>query len=141
MGIESTDSAGAMNELVSGRFAALVGVEFVSVTAEEAVSRLVLRKELSNTRGVVHAGALVAMADTTCGAGCIAALPDGSSGFLTVELKSNFVAGVGEGVLRCIARPRHRGRSTQLWEAVIESEENGRPVAFFGCTQLILYRD
>lgn len=141
MGSESTDSAGAMNALVSGRFAALVGVEFVKVTAEEAISRLVLRKELSNTRGVAHAGVLVAMADTTCGSGCIAALPDGSSGFLTVELKSNFVAGVGEGVLICTARPRHRGRSTQLWEAVIESEESGKPVAFFGCTQLILYRE
>ena len=134
-------TADLMNELVSGRFAALVGVEFVHVSPDEAVSRLLLRKELSNTRGVVHAGALVAMADTTCGAGCIAALPDGSSGFLTVELKSNFVAGVGEGVLVCKARPRHRGRSTQLWVAVIESEDSARPVAFFGCTQLILYRE
>jgi uncharacterized protein (TIGR00369 family) len=134
-------SASEMNQLIEGRFAALVGVEFLSLSPEEAVSRLILRKELSNTKGSVHAGALVAMADTTCGAGCIAALPDGASGFLTVELKSNFVSGIGEGVLRCTARPRHRGRSTQLWDAVIESEESGRPVAFFGCTQLILYSE
>ena len=134
-------SARELNELIRGRFAALVGIEFVSVSSDVVVSKLALRKELCNTNGSVHAGVLVTVADTTCGAGCIATLPEGARGFVTLELKTNFVAGVGEGVLRCTARPRHLGRSTQLWDAAVESEETGRAHTFFSCTQLILYAD
>jgi uncharacterized protein (TIGR00369 family) len=134
-------SASEMNQLIRERFAALVGIEFVSVSAEVVVSRLALRKELWNTKGSAHAGVLVTMADTTCGAGCIATLPEGAQGFVTLELKTNFVSGSGDGVLLCTARPRHCGRTTQLWDAVIESEESGRAHAFFSCTQLILYAD
>ena len=132
-------SASELNELIRGRFAALVGIDFVSVAPDLVVSRLVLQKQLSNTKGSVHAGVLVTMADTTCGAGCIAALPERAEGFVTLEVKANFVAGVAEGVLRCTARPRHCGRSTQLWDAVVVSEDSGRELAFFSCTELILY--
>src|SRR5688500_6408220 len=131
----------AINQRIRGRFGALVGLELVSVSETEVVSRVVLRPELCNTFGSVHAGALIALADTTCGAGCINLLPQNATGFRTLELKSNFIAGIGEGALTCVARPRHLGRSTQVWEANIEREIDGRAIAFFGCTQLILYSE
>src|SRR5262245_58656249 len=132
-------SASELNELIRGRFAGVMGLDFVSVAPELVVSRLALKKELSNTRGSVHAGVLVTMADTTCGAGSIASLPEDAKGFVTLEVKANFVAAVSVGVLRCTARPRHCGRSTQLWDAVVECEESDQKLAFFSCTQLILY--
>jgi acyl-coenzyme A thioesterase PaaI-like protein len=33
----------------------------------------------------------------------------------------------------------HGGRSTQVWEATVEDETTGRPIAFFRCTQMMLY--
>nr|WP_109557212.1 hotdog domain-containing protein [Mycobacteroides abscessus] len=50
-----------------------------------------------------------------CGYGCLASLPEGASGFTTVELKTNFLGAAREGKLTAAAVPVHRGRSTQLW--------------------------
>jgi uncharacterized protein (TIGR00369 family) len=130
---------GEVNARIRGRFAGLVGVELTQVEPGEARSRLELREELMNTVGSLHAATMVAMADTTSGAGCLASLPEGASGFTTLELKVNFVGSVRRGSIRCTARLRHGGKTTQHWEAVIEDEATGKPVAFFSCTELLFY--
>ena len=42
---------------------------------------LPLRADHVAPNGYLHAGTVVALADTACGYGCIASLPDGASGF------------------------------------------------------------
>jgi len=87
----------------------------------------------------LHGGAIMVLADTAAGYGAIATLPNGASGFLTLEMKSNHVGAARDGTVRCVATARHLGRSTQVWEAEVTHEESGRTVALFRCTQLILY--
>jgi uncharacterized protein (TIGR00369 family) len=88
--------------------------------------------------GYLHAGSVVTLADTACGFGCIAHLPDGAVNFTTVELKSNFLGTTMEGIVHAEAQLRHAGRSTQIWDATVRSEA-GRTIALFRCTQMILY--
>ena len=88
--------------------------------------------------GYLHAGTVVSLADTTCGFGCIASLPDGASGFTTIELKTNFLGTATQGTLRCEARLEHGGRRTQVWDATVFSED-GKRLALFRCTQMVLY--
>jgi uncharacterized protein (TIGR00369 family) len=88
--------------------------------------------------GYLHAGSVVTLADTSCGFGCIAHLPDGALNFTTVELKSNFVGTITDGVVYSEAELRHAGRSTQVWDATVRSE-TGKTLALFRCTQMILY--
>ena len=88
--------------------------------------------------GYLHAGALVTLADTACGFGCISNLPAGAGNFTTVELKTNFLRTATSGTLRCVATLVHGGRRTQLWDATV-SDELGRPLALFRCTQMLLY--
>ena len=78
------------------------------------------------------------LADSACGYGCIASLPDGATGFTTIELKTNFLATALEGTLRAESRLVHGGRTTQIWDATI-SDEQGKTLALFRCTQLLLY--
>jgi 1,4-dihydroxy-2-naphthoyl-CoA hydrolase len=87
--------------------------------------------------GYLHAGAVVGLADTICGYGCIASLPDGASGFTTVELKTNFLGTALEGTLSAEATLVHGGRTTQVWDAIVRAD--GRTLALFRCTQLVLY--
>lgn len=88
--------------------------------------------------GYLHAGSVVTLADTACGFGCIAHLPDGAVNFTTVELKSNFLGTAMEGAVEAKAELRHAGRSTQIWDATVRSEA-GKTIALFRCTQMILY--
>jgi 1,4-dihydroxy-2-naphthoyl-CoA hydrolase len=89
--------------------------------------------------GFLHAGAIVTLADTACGYGCITNLPDGANGFTTLELKSNHLGTAREGTIECHATVAHQGRTTQVWDAVVKSRESGKTLALFRCTQMVLY--
>jgi uncharacterized protein (TIGR00369 family) len=71
--------------------------------------------------------------------GCFTNLPEGATGYTTVELKSNHVGTAQRGTLACTARAVHLGRSTQVWDAVVTHRESGRTLAHFRCTQMILH--
>ena len=49
-------------------------------------------------------------ADTACGFGCLAHLPDDTHNFTTIELKSNFLGTTRDGGVGVEARLRHDGR-------------------------------
>jgi len=53
-------------------------------------------------------------------------------------LKTNFLGTAREGELRCRATLAHGGRTTQVWDAVVD-DASGKIVALFRCTQLVLY--
>ena len=89
--------------------------------------------------GYLHAGSVVTLADTCAGYGCVSSLPAGASGFTTIELKSNHLGTAKDGTVECTAKAVHRGRNTQVWDAVVTHRESGRTLALFRCTQMILY--
>ena len=89
--------------------------------------------------GYLHAGTVVSLADTCAGYGCILNLPERATGFTTIKLKSNHLGTALEGVIECVAKPAHLGRTTQVWDAVVSHRESGRTIALFRCTQMLLY--
>ena len=90
--------------------------------------------------GFLHAASVIALADSACGYGCVVSLPDGASGFTTIELKSNFLGTVREGGgVACEATLVHGGRNTQVWDATVTAEATGKTIALFRCTQMVLY--
>ena len=89
--------------------------------------------------GYLHAGTVVTLADTSCGYGCYATLPDGASGFTTIELKSNHLGTARDGTIVCAAKAAHLGKTTQVWDAVVTHRESNKTIALFRCTQMILY--
>jgi uncharacterized protein (TIGR00369 family) len=117
-----------------------LGIHIDAVEPGSARSRLHVTPSHMAPNGYVHAGTVVALADTSCGYGCVASLPPGASGFTTVELKTNFLGSVTDGTtIACAARLVHGGRTTQVWDAEVTDETSGRSLALFRCTQFILY--
>ena len=90
--------------------------------------------------GFLHAASVIALVDSACGYACVASLPEGASGFTTIELKANYLgtAKLGEAVV-CEARLVHAGRMTQVWDAEAVNETTGKVMAVFRCTQMVLY--
>jgi 1,4-dihydroxy-2-naphthoyl-CoA hydrolase len=103
-------------------------------------ARLALRDELMLAAGdVLHAGTVVTLADSCAGWGCLATLPDGIAGFTTSELKVNLVATTRmPDALICVAQLLHGGRSTQVWDATVTRERDGRAIAHYRATQHLL---
>jgi 1,4-dihydroxy-2-naphthoyl-CoA hydrolase len=127
----------ALNDAGRGAFPGLVGVEVDDFEDGVARARLSLRDDHMAPNGYLHAAAVVALADTACGYGCLLSLPEGGVGFTTIELKANFVRSAQRGTIACEARLVHGGRTTQVWDATV-SDPDDRPLALFRCTQLVL---
>ncbi len=127
----------AFRAVGAGGFPGSLGVRVTDAGDGRAHAELQVRPEHLAPNGYLHAGAIVGLADTACGYGCFASLPAGASGFTTVELKTNFLATVLDGLVEAEATLVHGGRTTQVWDAVVRG--GGRTLALFRCTQLVLY--
>jgi 1,4-dihydroxy-2-naphthoyl-CoA hydrolase len=122
-----------------GRFPEFLGLRMVSVAEGSVRMRLELRPEHLAPNGYLHAAVVVGLADTACGYGTMAHLPEQARGFTTIELKTNFLATALTGALVCDATSVHLGRSTHVWDARVHAEASGQKIALFRCTQMILW--
>ena len=127
------------NRRSAGHLPGLVGLSVLKVAPGLFESRLEVRKDLLAPNGYLHAATVVALADTSCGYACVAHLPQGATGFTTVELKANFLGTALDGGIFCRATPAHLGRTTQVWDAVVTIEGSDRRIALFRCTQMVLW--
>jgi uncharacterized protein (TIGR00369 family) len=122
-----------------GRLPGLVGLELTGVGEGFAEGRLPVRPHLLAPNGYLHAATVIALADTLCGFGCSTNLPEGATGFTTIELKANFLGTATDGLIAARATMLHGGRTTQVWDATVTHNETGRTIAVFRCTQLVLW--
>jgi uncharacterized protein (TIGR00369 family) len=128
-----------LNRLSAGHFPGHIGMLITHVSEAEVRAELPVTAHLMAPNGYLHAGSLVALADTCAGYGCRTRLPEGATGFTTMELKANFLGTAREGTVECTATPAHLGRSTQVWDVKVTHRETSRVLALFRCTQLVIY--
>jgi uncharacterized protein (TIGR00369 family) len=114
-----------------------LGVEGVRADPDEVVLTMVWRPELCTIGGLLHGGAVMALADS---AGAVAAylnLPEGAAGTSTISSSTSFLRGVKEGTVTATATVLHRGGSTIAVETSVTDAE-GRLVAKVAQTQAVL---
>jgi len=130
----------ALTESYGGGLAGFLDYETLELRPGLIEARLELRDELLLAPGnYLHAGTVVSFADSCTGWGCLASLPDGIAGFTTSELKVNLVGTTSvPDALVCVARMLHGGRTTQVWDATVSRERDGRAIGHFRCTQYLL---
>jgi len=132
-------SADTLNQAGGDFLPGLVGVKFLEAGEGWTIGELPVRQAVMAPNGFLHAASVVALADSACGYGCVRALPEGASGFTTIELKTNFLGTAREGVIECRAEALHLGRTTQLWDATVKHRETDKAIALFRCTQMVLW--
>ena len=131
------DSA-AFNATSKGFLPGLLGIRVLEIGQGRVLAVLDIRKDHQSPNGFLHAGTVVTLADTACGYGCIAHLPEGAKGFTTIELKSNHLGTALDGTIEAEAAAVHLGRSTQVWDATVRRQADRKIIALFRCTQMIL---
>ena len=129
--------AAFFNQLTPEHFASFVGMRVVEARPGFVRTTLDIAPHHLAANGFLHAAAVITVADTACGFGVRTIMPEGATGFTTIELKSNFLGTTREGAIVCEATVAHAGRTTQVWDAVVRAAE--RKIALFRCTQLVLY--
>jgi uncharacterized protein (TIGR00369 family) len=127
------------NDVGAGKLPGHLGIVITEVSGLRVSGELPVVESVMAPNGYLHAGTIVTLADTVSGYGCVANLPADAAGFTTIELKSNHLGTALDGTIVAVATPVHRGKTTQVWDAVVTHKESGRTLAVFRCTQMILY--
>jgi 1,4-dihydroxy-2-naphthoyl-CoA hydrolase len=118
-------------------FAALMGMKITQLSRDKVTAEMLVRDELENRMGVLHGGALMALADNLGGTATIANLPDGAR-TATIESKTNFFAPIPIGdTAHAECTPLHRGRSTMVWQTRI-TRNDGKLCAIVTQTQIVI---
>ncbi len=116
---------------------ATLGVTGSEASAERVAARLDWRAELCTSGGLLHRGAVMALADAAGGACAFLNIPDGAAGTSTIESKTNFLGAVREGAsVVATATPLHVGRTTVVVETELRVDD--RLIAKTTQTQSVL---
>ena len=128
-----------MNEAAKTQpaFAEFLGLKITHVSRERVTAELTAREELNNRHGIMHGGAIMALADNLGGTAATANLGPGQT-TATIESKTNFFAGIPIGdVAKAECVPLHRGSKTMVWQTRI-TRGDGRLCALVTQTQIVL---
>ena len=119
-------------------FARSLGFELLECNAERVVVAVTLKPEHCTAGQTAHGGFLMALADFAGAAGAHQVLPDGATGSVTIDSKTNLV-GVAPAGCRPVATatPMHAGRRTSVWTTRVETD-GGKLVSVTTQTQMVL---
>ena len=114
-------------------FDGLYGLVVESMSDEEITAHVVLRDELRQPAGLLHGGVIASMAESMASVATWYAVRD--AGFTAQGLanQTSFVRPVIGGTVHAVARRRHRGRTTWVWEVEI-TDDTGRLCALVRMT-------
>ena len=116
----------------------VLGMRVSSAARDEVVLELDWSPTLCTTAGLLHGGAVMALADSAGGVCAFLNLPDGA-GTSTIESKTNFLGAVKDGTISATARPLHVGGTTIVVETEIRRAD-GKLVGKVTQTQAVLKR-
>jgi uncharacterized protein (TIGR00369 family) len=120
-------------------FADFMGMTITHVSPNRVTAEMPVTEQLSNRNGVLHGGALMALADNLGGTAAVANLQPGQI-TTTIESKTNFFAGIAVGdTAHAECTPLHRGRSTTVWQTRV-TRGDGKLAALVTQTQLVMQK-
>jgi len=102
-------------------FAADMGVSVEEASADRVVAVLPWTQRLCTTSGVMHGGALMALADSAGALVGFLGLPDGAT-TATITSTTQMFRPVTAGTVRAVAVPLHRGRKTVTVQTSLHNE-------------------
>jgi 1,4-dihydroxy-2-naphthoyl-CoA hydrolase len=126
------------DELPPIPFADTLGAELIEATPELVRARLAWSPERCTTNGIMHGGAMMALADNCGGICAFLNMPEGALGTATIESKTNFLRAVDGGSVTATTRPLHLGRTMAVLETEL-SRDDGKLAAKVTQTQVFHY--
>ena len=105
-------------------FDALYGLEVLSHGPEEARARVAVHDGVKQPMGLVHGGVFASIAESlTSLATAYAVQADGMSA-QGLSNQTSFLRPIFAGTIHAVARRRHRGRTTWVWEVEVTDDED-----------------
>jgi 1,4-dihydroxy-2-naphthoyl-CoA hydrolase len=109
-------------------FAEEIGVEWLSLDPEDARARIAVEPRHLQPYGIVHGGVFAALAESLTSAATYPAVREEDMVAMGQANDTTFLRPIGDGHINASATPRHRGRTTWVWDVEI-TDDDGRVCA------------
>ena len=104
-------------------FAGLLGIDWLDDDPDHARARLEIRDDLRQPFGLMHGGVMSTLIESACSRStALAVIGDGMAA-VGQSISVNFARPISEGSAEVLARARHRGRTTRIWEAEVLDDD------------------
>src|SRR5215210_2510365 len=104
-------------------FDGLYGLEVLSVTEEEVRAQVQVRDDLKQPAGLVHGGVFASIAESITSMGTWLAVREDGLSAQGLSNQTSFLRPILDGTIHAVARRRHRGRTTWVWEVEITDDQ------------------
>jgi 1,4-dihydroxy-2-naphthoyl-CoA hydrolase len=115
------EAAEAMGE---DGFGKLIGVTWADRGPDGAQASVEVRPELLQVNGVVHGGVYASLAETLCSAATYAVVREDGMVAFGQSNSTTFLRPITDGHVNAVGRPRHRGRTTWIWDVDLTDDED-----------------
>ena len=105
-----------------------LGFELHELEGSEATGRFAVTDTVRQPYGIVHGGAYAAMAETLVSYATAAAVREEGMIAIGQANATSFLRPISEGTVHASATPRHRGRTTWVWDVELTGDD-GRVAA------------
>jgi uncharacterized protein (TIGR00369 family) len=102
----------------------LIGVEYLVLGAEHARARLAVVDSVRQPAGIVHGGAIAALAESLCSRATHEAVVAGGMVAMGQANQVSYLRPIAAGHVNAEARSRHRGRTTWVWDVEITDDDD-----------------
>jgi 1,4-dihydroxy-2-naphthoyl-CoA hydrolase len=101
----------------------LIGLEYLDAGADEVRARVEVTDAVRQPAGLVHGGVYAAMAESICSVATWLAVHDDGMAAMGQSNSATYLRPITEGHVNAVARPRHRGRTSWVWDVEIADDE------------------
>ena len=112
-------------------------IKILEASGDKVVATMPVQPKVHQPFGLLHGGASVALAETVASIGAFLSVAEQGMTAVGLEINANHLRGVRDGIVTATATPIHKGRTTQVWNIEIKTEE-GKMVCISRCTLAII---
>ena len=98
------------------------GLQLEVTTPELVKARCEVTDRVRQPLGLVHGGVLASMAETMASIGTTLGVAEGGEIGVGQNNNTSFLRPIFEGTIHAEARPRHRGRTTWIWDVELTDD-------------------
>lgn len=112
-----------LNNMGKANMVEYLGIEFTAIGPDFITATMPVDKRTRQPFGLLHGGASVVLAETlgSIAANCV--VNNKKQYCVGLEINANHIRSVKEGLVTGTTKPIHLGKSTQIWEILIQDEK------------------
>ena len=109
---------------IENTFDALYGLEVLEASADEVRAQVPVRDAVKQPMGLVHGGVFASIAESITSMATYVGVAEQGKISMGLSNQTNFLRPITQGTIHALARCRHKGRTTWVWEVDITDDQD-----------------